>query len=318
MDDVSIWLYKKSQQTNVSNLPTNPELRDYIARAQSLKLLGSFENSWDNEDTANRIILDLLFESGRVSDSNKFSLKMDITKETYNLIELEKNYKKASDAIEIYNLSLVSSYNSDVLSYGRASALRKKKKTEDDNKSLIASRNVIIQNYNKAILEVNRVAGADRIIAEEREKERIKQEARKALEDSQAILRNARDSQRIMNTPPPDTPMTIYMRKKQKADTANEINESTESTYIHDLIYLFFKIFLFVILGLVFYYLMKDQNPKEMIDQVKETTKVMSEKVTEGVKTLKENIQEKGNELRKGSIKGSINGSIKGNEIIKS
>jgi hypothetical protein len=304
MDDISIWYYKKSQQTNVQNLPRNSEINNYISNAQNLKLIGKFADSWDNEDTANRMILELLFETGKISDYNNFSPKIDITQETQNLIQLENNYQKAFDTIRIQNLLLTDNYYSDLLRYGKSIAAKKKKEKESLNQTLNASLNIIINNYNKEVLRMNIQIGEDRIIAEEREKERIKAEARKALEDSQDIIRNARDEQDRINAPI-DTSMNVYMRKKIRADTANEINESTQSTYKHDLVYLFFKMLLFIILGIVFYYLMKDQNPKEILNQVKETTKVVSDKVLDSVKTLKETIQEKGNEI------------IKSNEIIK-
>ena len=93
-----------------------------------------------------------------------------------------------------------------------------------------------------------------------------------------------------------NTAVTKYMQNKSRADTANELNESTQSTYKNDLVYLFFKLLLFVILGGIFYYLMKDQNPTEVIQQIKETTqvaaKVVTEKVTDTAKSLKESIKE--------------------------
>jgi hypothetical protein len=47
--------------------------------------------------------------------------------------------------------------------------------------------------------------------------------------------------------------MNLYIKEKMRSDTAYEINENNQSTYIHDVLYLVFKLLLFVILGLVFY-----------------------------------------------------------------
>ena len=48
--------------------------------------------------------------------------------------------------------------------------------------------------------------------------------------------------------------LSDYLEIKRKADTANEMNESSQAVYRQDLVYLFFKVLLFVILGLFFKY----------------------------------------------------------------
>ncbi len=50
-----------------------------------------------------------------------------------------------------------------------------------------------------------------------------------------------------------------YLEIKMKADTAKEVNESSQAVYRQDLVYLFFKVLLFVILGL-FYKYFKPEN----------------------------------------------------------
>jgi uncharacterized protein (UPF0333 family) len=305
MDDVSIWFYKKEELTNTKNLPTNDEINDNISDGQKFKLIGKFSDFWDKEDTANRMILEILFKSGKMEDANKFSPSMDQTQEITDFIEREKNYKIAIRAINEQNNLLNNTYYRDLNKIGKAAALRNKATRQASNAVLNVTYNNNIKRYNDAILQVNIVAGQDRILAEQREIQRKKDEARKALEDSQEMLRKARDEQDKANAAI-DTPMSIYMRKKMKADTANEMNESSQSTYKHDLVYVFFKVLLFFILGFTFYYLMKDQNPKEMIKQVTETTKVVSEKVAEGVKSIKEKVKEtvkeKGSEMIKGNV----------------
>jgi len=91
-----------------------------------------------------------------------------------------------------------------------------------------------------------------------------------------------------------DISLNMYIQQKMRSDTALEINENTQSTYRSDLVYLFFKLLMFVILGVVFYFFFKNQNVGEMIDQVKETAKSVKEvaKVaTEKVKGVAESVK---------------------------
>jgi preprotein translocase subunit YajC len=91
-----------------------------------------------------------------------------------------------------------------------------------------------------------------------------------------------------------DISLNRYIQQKMRSDTALEINENTQSTYRSDLVYLFFKLLMFVILGVVFYFLFKNQNAGEMIDQVKETAKSVKEAArvaTEKVKGLAESVK---------------------------
>jgi cytoskeletal protein RodZ len=91
-----------------------------------------------------------------------------------------------------------------------------------------------------------------------------------------------------------DASLNSYIQQKMKSDTALEINENTQSTYRSDLVYLFFKLLMFVILGIVFYFLFKNQNAGEMIDQVKETAKTVKEAaktVTDTVKSVSDKVK---------------------------
>lgn len=88
-----------------------------------------------------------------------------------------------------------------------------------------------------------------------------------------------------------DASMNLYIQEKMRADTAYEINENNQSTYTYDLIYLFFKLLLFVILGIVFYYLFKDQKPEELLAQVKEKAVVASNVVDQTTKAVKEKMK---------------------------
>jgi hypothetical protein len=84
-----------------------------------------------------------------------------------------------------------------------------------------------------------------------------------------------------------DDTLNLYIQEKMRADTAHEINENNKSTYIYDLIYLFFKLLLFVILGVVFYYLFKNQDPKELLNQLKEKAVMASNMVDKSTKVVK-------------------------------
>jgi len=88
-------------------------------------------------------------------------------------------------------------------------------------------------------------------------------------------------------------PMNVYIQEKMRADTAYEMNENNQSTYTYDLIYLFFKLLLFVVLGIVFYTLFKNQNPSEVLAQVKEKATAAANVVDQTTKAMKEKINTK-------------------------
>lgn len=78
-----------------------------------------------------------------------------------------------------------------------------------------------------------------------------------------------------------DASLNLYIQNKMKADTAVEMNESSQSTYEYDLMYLFFKLLLFAVLGLTGYFLFKGQSPSDIINNAKSATKAITEKVIE-------------------------------------
>ena len=51
-----------------------------------------------------------------------------------------------------------------------------------------------------------------------------------------------------------------------------------------DLLYLFFKVLMFLILGGVFYFLFKDQDPNTMVTQIKEKTELVANAVRDKLK----------------------------------
>ena len=90
-----------------------------------------------------------------------------------------------------------------------------------------------------------------------------------------------------------DASLNLYIQEKMRADTAYEMNESNQSTYTDDLIYLFFKSFLFLILGGAFYYFFKNENSAEVIEKVKEKAGEAVVAVDQAAKAVKEKVSEK-------------------------
>jgi hypothetical protein len=88
-----------------------------------------------------------------------------------------------------------------------------------------------------------------------------------------------------------DASMNLYIKEKMRADTAYEMNTSSKSTYTHDLIYLFFKSLLFGILGGVFYYLFKQQDPSEILTQAKDKAVAVTKVVDDVAKAVKEKVK---------------------------
>lgn len=78
--------------------------------------------------------------------------------------------------------------------------------------------------------------------------------------------------------------LNAYVENQSRIETAEEMDENTQDIYRNDLLYLFFKIFLFVILGGVFYYLFKDQDPNQMVNQLKEKTEMVTNSVRDRLK----------------------------------
>ena len=301
MDEVAIWIEKKKNVSGLSQLPITETIEKYISETERLRLIGEFYESWSNESYANSLILEQFFILGKINESNAYSKTIDITEEQRRLITMEDDYNRAILRKDERVEQLNEDYLTDLITVGRVAAKLKKEENEKNNENLNKEDDAIITNYQNEVHRAKTEMATAILIAKQREKEKVEAEKAKALKEKQDAVKASVKVIRANETKPVDTPMTIYLRNKSKADTANEMNESTQSTYKHDLVYLFFKCSLFFILVGVFYYLMKDQNPNEILNQVKETTKVVSEKVTEGVKTIKETIQEKGNEILKGN-----------------
>jgi hypothetical protein len=306
MDEVGIWIGRKKRESGLSEIPINDTIEKYILETERLRLIGEFYESWSNESYTNSLILEQFFILGKINESNAYSKTIDITEEQQRLIYLEENYNRAILRKDERNQKLHQDYLDDFTNLGSTVAKRNKGINEKTNENLNKADDAIITNYNNEVQRAKTEMANAILISKQRQKEKAETDRVNALKAKQDSVKASVLVSRANETKTVDTPMTIYLRNKSKADTANEMNESTQSTYKHDLVYLFFKCLLFFILVGVFYYLMKDQNPTEIINKVKDTTKVVADKVSEGVKTIKETVREKGNEIMKGNegIKG--------------
>jgi hypothetical protein len=81
--------------------------------------------------------------------------------------------------------------------------------------------------------------------------------------------------------------LNAYVENQNRMDTAEEMDENTQAIYRNDLMYLFFKVLLFFILGGVFYFLFKDQDPNTMVTQIKEKTELVTNAVRDKLTSLK-------------------------------
>ena len=90
-----------------------------------------------------------------------------------------------------------------------------------------------------------------------------------------------------------DSSMNLYIQEKIRADTAYEMNESNQSTYIHDVLYIVFKLLMFVVLGIVFYYLLKNENPAAIVSQVTEKAAQVTSGIDQAAKAVKEKVVDK-------------------------
>jgi hypothetical protein len=73
--------------------------------------------------------------------------------------------------------------------------------------------------------------------------------------------------------------LNAYVENKNRMETAEEMDENTQAIYRNDLLYLFFKVLMFLILGCVFYFLFKDQDTNRMVTQIKEKTGLVANAV---------------------------------------
>jgi len=78
--------------------------------------------------------------------------------------------------------------------------------------------------------------------------------------------------------------LNSYIENQGRTETADEMNENTKAIYKNDLVYLFFKCLMFVILGGVFYVLFKDEDPGKMMEQIKEKTNIVTNVVRDKFK----------------------------------
>ena len=78
--------------------------------------------------------------------------------------------------------------------------------------------------------------------------------------------------------------MDNYKKKMSQQDTADEMNRNTQHLYVYDYIYLFCKVFLFIILGLMYYLWVGKKEVTDAYETTKEAVKVSVVKANEKIK----------------------------------
>jgi hypothetical protein len=81
-----------------------------------------------------------------------------------------------------------------------------------------------------------------------------------------------------------------YDENLQRNISANEKNEQARQQYITDVIYIIFKVIMFVILG--FFYYLFIRTPQGLIDGIKGTTEIVKETSETAAKVIKDKITE--------------------------
>jgi hypothetical protein len=80
--------------------------------------------------------------------------------------------------------------------------------------------------------------------------------------------------------------MDNYKKKMNQQETADEMNRNTQHLYVYDYIYLFCKVFLFIILGLMYYLWVGKKEVTDAYETTKEAVKVSVVKANEKIKEL--------------------------------
>ena len=84
------------------------------------------------------------------------------------------------------------------------------------------------------------------------------------------------------------TLLSDYDRQYNEQTTADERNKESQSQYVLNLFYVWFKAILFTILGYFYYYFI--DNPE---DSIKKTTKTLSENITDISRGIKNSIEKR-------------------------
>ena len=80
--------------------------------------------------------------------------------------------------------------------------------------------------------------------------------------------------------------MNNYKKKIEQQDTADELNRNTQHLYVYDYIYLFCKVFLFIILGVVYYLWVGKKEVTDAYETTKEAVKDTAMKASEKMKEI--------------------------------
>ena len=77
------------------------------------------------------------------------------------------------------------------------------------------------------------------------------------------------------------------LKQVEQNNSAEELNKNTKSIYVHDLVYVICKVFLFVILGIIYVMFFKNaETMKNVLSDAKDNIMVAKDKITEKIKPL--------------------------------
>jgi hypothetical protein len=82
--------------------------------------------------------------------------------------------------------------------------------------------------------------------------------------------------------------MDTYKTRMNSQETADEMNQNTQYLYVYDYIYLLCKVFLFILLGLMYYIWVGKKEVTDAYENTKETVSEGIVKANQKIKELKE------------------------------
>lgn len=82
--------------------------------------------------------------------------------------------------------------------------------------------------------------------------------------------------------------MDTYKTRMNSQETADEMNQNTQHLYVYDYIYLLCKVFLFILLGLMYYIWVGKKEVTDAYENTKETVSEGIVKANQKIKELKE------------------------------
>jgi len=84
------------------------------------------------------------------------------------------------------------------------------------------------------------------------------------------------------------------LKQIDENNSAEEMNKNTQSIYVYDLVYVICKVFLFVILGIIYVMFFKNaETMKSVLGDAKDNIMAAKDKITEKMKQMKPLMKEK-------------------------